>query len=86
MINLKISIALATFNGARFLKEQLLSLAEQTCLPAELVVTDDGSTDEKLAILEWFSHAAPFHLSIHRNDKRLGYDMNFFKAASLCSW
>jgi glycosyltransferase involved in cell wall biosynthesis len=51
VVNLKISIALATFNGARFLKEQLASLAAQTFLPAELIVTDDGSTDETLAIL-----------------------------------
>lgn len=85
MINLKISIALATYNGARFLKEQLVSLAEQTILPAELIVTDDGSTDETLSILEWFSCVAPFHVSVHCNDKRLGYGMNFLKAASLCS-
>jgi glycosyltransferase involved in cell wall biosynthesis len=85
VINLKISIALATFNGARFLKDQLASLVEQTFLPAELVVTDDGSTDETLAILEWFSHVAPFHVSVHLNHQRLGYGMNFLKAASLCS-
>lgn len=85
MINLKISIALATFNGARFLKDQLASLVEQTFLPVELVVTDDGSTDETLAILEWYSHVAPFHVSVHRNHQRFGYVMNFLKAASLCS-
>lgn len=85
MLDLKISIALATFNGARFLKEQLASLAEQTSLPSELVVTDDGSTDETQAILESFACVAPFQVSFHRNDQRLGYGMNFLKAASLCS-
>ncbi len=85
MAGLKISIALATFNGARFLKEQLASLVEQTFLPAELVVTDDGSTDETSAILEWFAGVAPFPVSVHRNEQRLGYGMNFLKAASLCS-
>lgn len=82
---MKISIALATFNGARFLKEQLESLAEQTILPIELVVADDGSTDETLSILERFSNAAPFQVLVYRNDQRLGYGMNFLKAASLCS-
>lgn len=85
MTNLKISIALATFNGAQFLKEQLASLVEQTFVPAELVVTDDGSTDETLAILEGFADVAPFPVSVLRNEQRLGYGMNFLKAASLCS-
>lgn len=85
MIDLKISISLATFNGARFLREQLASLIEQTFLPTELVVTDDGSTDETLAILEWFAGVAPFPVSVYRNEQRLGYGMNFLKAASLCS-
>lgn len=66
MNHLKISIAMATFNGAEFLKEQLVSLVEQTFLPAELVVTDDGSTDETLAILEGFTDVAPFPVSVHR--------------------
>lgn len=84
MVDLKISVALATFNGARFLAEQLMSLAKQTFLPAELVVTDDGSTDETLQILESFATTVPFPVFIHRNDQRLGYGMNFLKAASLC--
>jgi hypothetical protein len=41
-----ISIAMATYNGARFIREQLDSLAAQTYLPSELVVTDDGSSDK----------------------------------------
>ena len=85
MIDLKISIALATFNGARYLKDQLASLVEQTFLPAELVVTDDCSTDDTLAILEWFSTVAPFPVKVHRNKLRLGYGMNFLKAASFCT-
>jgi glycosyltransferase involved in cell wall biosynthesis len=40
-----ISIAMTTYNGERFLEEQLRSLTEQTTLPNELVVCDDGSTD-----------------------------------------
>lgn len=80
-----ISIAMATYNGERFLQEQLDSLARQTLLPCELVVCDDGSTDGTLAILEKFAAEAPFPVRIFRNEVRLGYGPNFLKAASLCS-
>jgi glycosyltransferase involved in cell wall biosynthesis len=79
-----ISIAMATFNGARFIREQLDSLAMQSVLPFELTVTDDGSTDGTLTILSDFAKVAPFPVEIHRNPDRLGYGMNFMKCASLC--
>jgi len=75
---------MATFNGAAYLEEQLADLAGQSILPSELVVCDDGSTDETLAILERFAHEAPFPVHIHRNSERLGYRANFVKCAGLC--
>src|SRR5262245_36051875 len=47
----RVSVALATYNGARFLEHQLTSIACQTRPPCEIVVCDDGSTDETLQIL-----------------------------------
>jgi glycosyltransferase involved in cell wall biosynthesis len=82
---MKISIALATYNGERYLHEQLVSLAEQTRLPDELVVTDDGSTDDTMHILDDFARHAPFPVRIYRNETRLGFADNFLKAASLCT-
>lgn len=79
-----ISVALATYNGARFLGEQLESLARQTLQPLELVVCDDGSTDDTLEILERWCRAAPFPVHIHQNPTRLGFADNFLRAASLC--
>jgi len=79
-----ISVAMATYNGARFLEEQLESLAGQTALPGELVVGDDGSDDETPAILERFAAAAPFPVRITRNPARLGYGDNFLAAAERC--
>jgi glycosyltransferase involved in cell wall biosynthesis len=80
-----ISVAMATYNGARFLHEQLASLAAQTRLPLELVITDDGSEDDTLNIIAEFAKTAPFPVHIHRNEQRLGYKANFMKCASLCS-
>jgi len=83
--DLRISIAMATYNGATFLREQLNSLAAQTHLPDEIVATDDGSTDSTLEVLADFAEAAPFSVRVERNPKNLGYARNFEKAARLCT-
>jgi glycosyltransferase involved in cell wall biosynthesis len=57
---MNVSIALATYNGARWLRDQLESLACQTLLPCEVVVSDDQSTDRTLEVVEQFSASAPF--------------------------
>jgi glycosyltransferase involved in cell wall biosynthesis len=80
-----VSVAMATYNGARFIREQLDSLARQTVLPAELVITDDGSTDNTLEIVADFAARAPFPVRVERNPENLGFRANFLKAASLCT-
>jgi glycosyltransferase involved in cell wall biosynthesis len=80
-----VSVALATFNGARYLPEQLRSLALQTRLPFELVARDDGSSDETVQLLEQFAREAPFTVRIVENERRLGYADNFLAAAALCT-
>jgi len=79
-----ISVAMCTFNGSRFLPAQLSSIATQHRLPDELVICDDGSSDDSLAILASFVLSAPFRVRIVRNEKRLGSTKNFQKAISLC--
>jgi hypothetical protein len=80
----RISVALATYNGEKYLPEQLRSLAQQSRLPCELVVCDDGSTDATAQIVEQFRKAAPFQVRLYINDRNLGYSDNFLKAARLC--
>lgn len=81
---IRLSIAMATFNGARFLRDQLESFAAQTLLPHELVVGDDGSRDETLAILKDFSARAPFPVRVTRNPANLGFADNFLATAARC--
>lgn len=82
---MKVSIALCTYNGGKFLKEQLGSFLQQTQLPDELIICDDGSTDSTLSVLEEFTSKAPFKVSIYRNTPGLGAVRNFEKAIGLCS-
>ena len=79
-----ISIALASYNGARYLRDQLESLADQTRRPDELVVSDDGSTDETWDVLEDFAHTAPFPVRLHQNARNLGWQDNFVATALRC--
>jgi glycosyltransferase involved in cell wall biosynthesis len=80
-----LSVAMCTYNGALYLREQLDSIAGQTRMPDELVVCDDGSTDATLAILESFAAAAPFPVRIHGNPTQLGTPKNFERAIGLAA-
>jgi glycosyltransferase involved in cell wall biosynthesis len=82
---LRLSIALATYNGEPYLAEQLESFATQRRRPDELVVCDDASTDATAAIVERFSYAAPFAVRLEVNATRLGCAGNFARALSLCT-
>src|SRR5262249_15697678 len=79
-----VSIAMATYNGERYTRGQRESFAAQTHAPAELVVTDDTSTDNTVAIVEAFAKTVTFPVRLYRNEMRLGYRANFMHAASLC--
>jgi glycosyltransferase involved in cell wall biosynthesis len=79
-----VSVAMATLNGQAFLGDQLLSLRNQTRLPEELVICDDGSSDATIDIATRFAATAPFEVRLERNSTRLGHAKNFLRAASLC--
>jgi glycosyltransferase involved in cell wall biosynthesis len=75
---------MCTYNGARYLSEQLASIAAQTRPPDELVVCDDRSADETVHVVERFAASAGFAVSLHVNERNLGSTRNFEKAIGLC--
>lgn len=81
---MKISVAMATYNGSRYLQEQLDSIASQILPPYELVICDDGSSDNTMDIVNKFSVNAPFSVRIYQNEANLGFADNFLHVASLC--
>ena len=80
----RVSIAMTTYNGARFLREQIATLEAQTLRPYEVVISDDGSTDETLAILEEAA-SGPLNIIVRRNEKNIGWRKNFIEAMSYCT-
>lgn len=80
-----VSIALCTFNGALYLREQLDSLLRQTVLPTELILSDDGSSDASVSIVAEFARTVGTKLIVAPTHAQLGVAQNFNLALSLCS-
>ena len=81
---MNISVALCTYNGSLFIREQLESILRQTLSIDEIVVCDDGSTDDTLQIIEGFEGETEVAIRVFRNEMNLGPSCNFQKAIDLC--
>ena len=79
-----LSVALCTYNGERYIREQIESILNQTMQVDEIVVCDDGSTDNTLQIIEGYKGTTATDIQIHRNEKNIGVCANFQKAINLC--
>jgi hypothetical protein len=82
---LTISVAMCTFNGERFLSQQLESISAQERLPDELVVSDDNSSDSTDRILEEFTLKAAFPVRVIRNPVNLGSTQSFDNTICACN-
>ncbi len=74
---------MTTYNGESYVVEQLESIREQSMLPDELVIIDDGSSDATLRLIEEFAANAPFDVQVYCNKRNLGITRNFEKSLSL---
>ncbi len=79
----RISVVLATYNGALFLKNQLDSILQQSLKPYEIIVSDDHSTDETVKILREYEERGEIKWVFNKNEK--GVIGNFKSAASFVS-
>ena len=80
-----ISVVMATCNGARFLQQQLDSIAAQSMLPDELIVGDDLSSDATATIIHEFARRNPrIDVRLETNEQRLGSTANFEAAVCRC--
>ena len=81
----KISVALCTYNGERFLKDQLDSIVNQTVLVDEIIICDDGSKDGTITFIENYKKESPITIQLFQNTINLGSSKNFEQCVKHCS-
>ena len=77
-----ISVVLATYNGEKYIEEQINSILQQTYSPLEVIIVDDASTDNTVSILRQFetSHSC---IKVFTSEVNAGYIKNFEKGMLL---
>lgn len=80
-----ISVAMTTYNGEKYILEQLNSIFNQNLQPDEVIICDDGSTDQTLPLIQNFieSNNLTGKWRLIKNDQSIGFINNFLKAINL---
>jgi glycosyltransferase involved in cell wall biosynthesis len=78
-----ISIAMATYNGEKYLREQIDSILRQTYKDFEVIICDDCSTDSTWSILQKYEDIDT-RIHCYLNEINVGFRKNFEKAILLC--
>lgn len=81
---MKLSVALCTYNGSKYISQQLDSIVNQTEKVHQIIICDDQSTDNTLQILNDYQFKFPELIFIHQNEVNLRSNKNFEKAISIC--
>ena len=84
---MKISVAMATYNGEKYIEEQLTSILRQTVPVDEVIICDDRSSDQTAFRIQSFisRNALEHNWKFISNGQNLGYASNFIKALRLTS-
>ena len=78
-----VSIAMATYNGYPFLREQLDSILSQTIGDFEIIIVDDLSTDDTRSLLKEYEQKDR-RIRLFFNEENIGYRRAFYKALEYC--
>ncbi len=81
---MNIEVVMATYNGEKFLEEQVRSILDQTLNPTKIRIFDDQSSDHTFDILQRLKEEFPHKLEIEQNSKNLGVIANFMKGIREC--
>ena len=82
-----VSVCMGTYNGETYIEQQLNTILQQTKAPEEVILCDDGSTDNTVSIIERFiqKNGLDGKWKLYRNKINKGYPSNFYYACSLCN-
>lgn len=80
----RVAVVMATYNGEKFIEEQLQSIINQTYPNLEIVITDDCSTDGTYSIVKRYASQYP-NITCYLNRRNIGYVKNFEKAIKLAT-
>jgi len=75
-----VSVVICTYNGEKYLREQLDSIIKQTYPIYEIIASDDGSTDSTLSILNEYAERYPIIKVYENKDHTCGINSNFFNS------
>ena len=76
-----VSICIPTYNNARFLRECLDSIVNQTYQNKEIIIVDNASTDETKKIVK--EYVEKYKVKYYRNKKNIGGEANFTRCIEL---
>ena len=79
------SVAICTYNGEKYIAEQLDSIINQTIKPNQIVISDDNSSDNTITIIEEKLSGSGVDYLININRPGLGITLNFDKSFTLCT-
>lgn len=86
LINSMIAILLSTYNGEKYLEEQLLSILNQTCTEKWcLYIRDDGSTDSTMSIIDSYVSRYDNIIKFEDEKRGLGPALSFLQLLSQVS-
>jgi glycosyltransferase involved in cell wall biosynthesis len=79
---MNVSVCIATFNGEKYIEEQINSIITQLKGDWEIIVCDDDSKDDTVEIIRKINNPK---IKIYKNKIRLGYALNFEKTIKLAT-
>lgn len=81
---MKIAVLMSTYNGEKYLKEQLDSLIQQELKPTKVLIRDDGSNDDTVNLLE--DYASKYSFIEYYCGKNIGPAKSFFELINKCEY
>lgn len=79
-----VGIVMATYNGMKYVEDQIESILSNTYTDWRLYIYDDGSKDQTVSILKRYEEKYPEKIQVTINQENLGVTFNFLEGIKQC--